>query len=176
MNSITLRQCTVIEAQKKFYHDNGYLLGLPPIFTREEMARRLARHMAGGRDIWELYSPDLQHGWLAMADEAMAGTVRRIRAEAAEYAARGRSDTFSHAATRIRIDIVRNETMTIDRKAHDMYVVKVSSLAAASCLTADNLSSTRTTSTRTSRTPTTVRSSPVRGTGSRSSRISRSST
>lgn len=27
------------EAQKKFYADNGYLLGLPPIYTREEMAR-----------------------------------------------------------------------------------------------------------------------------------------
>ena len=26
------------EAQKKFYHDNGYLLGLPAIYTREEMA------------------------------------------------------------------------------------------------------------------------------------------
>lgn len=25
--------------QKKFYADNGYLIGLPPIFTREEMAR-----------------------------------------------------------------------------------------------------------------------------------------
>lgn len=25
-------------AQKKFYHDNGYLLGLPPIYTRAEMA------------------------------------------------------------------------------------------------------------------------------------------
>lgn len=27
------------EAQKKFYHENGYLLGLPPIYTREEMVR-----------------------------------------------------------------------------------------------------------------------------------------
>src|SRR3954468_23990638 len=27
------------DAQKKFYADNGYLLGLPPIYTREEMAR-----------------------------------------------------------------------------------------------------------------------------------------
>jgi hypothetical protein len=26
------------EAQKKFYHDNGYLLGLPAIYTRAEMA------------------------------------------------------------------------------------------------------------------------------------------
>ena len=25
--------------QKKFYHANGYLLGLPPIYTHEEMAR-----------------------------------------------------------------------------------------------------------------------------------------
>jgi ectoine hydroxylase-related dioxygenase (phytanoyl-CoA dioxygenase family) len=27
------------DAQKKFYAENGYLLGLPPIYTREEMAR-----------------------------------------------------------------------------------------------------------------------------------------
>ena len=27
------------EAQKKFYHTNGYLLGLPPIYTRAEMAK-----------------------------------------------------------------------------------------------------------------------------------------
>src|ERR1044071_445566 len=27
------------EAQKKFYADNGSLLGLPPIYTREEMAK-----------------------------------------------------------------------------------------------------------------------------------------
>lgn len=27
------------EAQQKFYHENGYLLGLPPICTHEEMAR-----------------------------------------------------------------------------------------------------------------------------------------
>src|SRR6185369_10820930 len=26
-------------AQQKFYHENGYLLGLPAIYTREEMAR-----------------------------------------------------------------------------------------------------------------------------------------
>jgi len=26
------------EAQKQFYRDQGYLLGLPPIYTREEMA------------------------------------------------------------------------------------------------------------------------------------------
>jgi len=26
-------------AQQSFYHENGYLLGLPPIFSREEMAR-----------------------------------------------------------------------------------------------------------------------------------------
>ncbi len=25
------------EEQKAFYHQNGYLLGLPPIFTKEEM-------------------------------------------------------------------------------------------------------------------------------------------
>ena len=25
--------------QQKFYHENGYLLGLPSIYTREEMAR-----------------------------------------------------------------------------------------------------------------------------------------
>ena len=27
------------EEQKKFYHENGYLLGLPPIYTKAEMAR-----------------------------------------------------------------------------------------------------------------------------------------
>lgn len=27
------------EEQKRFYHENGYLLGLPPIYTREEMVR-----------------------------------------------------------------------------------------------------------------------------------------
>jgi non-heme Fe2+,alpha-ketoglutarate-dependent halogenase len=27
------------EAQKTFYHENGYLIGLPPIYTREEMAQ-----------------------------------------------------------------------------------------------------------------------------------------
>lgn len=27
------------EEQKKFYHENGYLLGLPPIFTKEEMKK-----------------------------------------------------------------------------------------------------------------------------------------
>ena len=26
-------------AQQHFYHENGYLLGLPPIYTREEMTR-----------------------------------------------------------------------------------------------------------------------------------------
>jgi len=30
---------TLTEAQKKFYHDNGYLIGLPPIYTQEEMRR-----------------------------------------------------------------------------------------------------------------------------------------
>ena len=28
----------ISEAQKKFYHDNRYLLGLPAIYTRPEMA------------------------------------------------------------------------------------------------------------------------------------------
>ncbi len=27
------------EEQKKFYHENGYLLGLPPIYTKAEMAK-----------------------------------------------------------------------------------------------------------------------------------------
>src|ERR1700733_7543811 len=27
------------EEQKQFYRDQGYLLGLPPIYTREEMAK-----------------------------------------------------------------------------------------------------------------------------------------
>jgi len=30
---------TLTEAQKKFYHDNGYLIGLPAIYTPEEMRR-----------------------------------------------------------------------------------------------------------------------------------------
>ena len=30
---------TLSAAQKKFYDDNGYLLGLPAIYTREEMGR-----------------------------------------------------------------------------------------------------------------------------------------
>ena len=34
---ITSHQLT--SAQKAFYHENGYLLGLPSIYTREEMAK-----------------------------------------------------------------------------------------------------------------------------------------
>lgn len=30
---------TLNEEQKKFYHENGYLIGLPPIYTPEEMSR-----------------------------------------------------------------------------------------------------------------------------------------
>lgn len=36
--STTTTPYQLTEAQKKFYHENGYLLGLPPIYTREEMA------------------------------------------------------------------------------------------------------------------------------------------
>jgi len=30
---------TLTETQKKFYHENGYLIGLPPVYTPEEMRR-----------------------------------------------------------------------------------------------------------------------------------------
>ena len=34
-------------AQRKFYHENGYLLGLPPIYTKAEMAQLNAELQIG---------------------------------------------------------------------------------------------------------------------------------
>ena len=36
---MSLPPARLTPAQKKFYDEKGYLLGLPPIFTKEEMAR-----------------------------------------------------------------------------------------------------------------------------------------
>ena len=39
MNATLTNPYHLTEEQKKFYHQNGYLLGLPPIYTKAEMAK-----------------------------------------------------------------------------------------------------------------------------------------
>ena len=39
MNATATNPYQLTEDQKKFYHENGYLLGLPPIYTQAEMAK-----------------------------------------------------------------------------------------------------------------------------------------